>query len=83
MTALMAAQELVDVRPQTAEYDGTTVTINTGKLLLHAVAGDDMQALCGTAGSRLLPTGWQWSEATPPHVARCSACTQRFSTSDG
>lgn len=78
VTELMAAQELIDVVRTTVVYDGREEALDKGRLLLHAVNGEDMVALCGQAQTRLLPTGWSWDAALPGHLARCATCIEGF-----
>ncbi len=71
---LWTAQELVEPKSVTVEYGGKPVQLTTGRPLVHAVRGDVMSALCGTARRRLLPMGQPWDGDLPGHVERCSTC---------
>ena len=73
-TPFQAATELVDVVPGVVEYDGQSMSLDTGSLLLHAVPSDDvLTAVCGTAARRLLLTGHDWQDC-PLETPRCAAC---------
>jgi hypothetical protein len=72
--ALLVGQELIDVHDAEVENQGQPLTMHTGRARWHAIRGQDMTALCGTAERRLLPVGQPWSSAFPERVERWAAC---------
>ncbi len=86
-----SAEEVVDLRTTTEQFQGREWELVTGRVVLHALGADgqapdgrapDRRALCGLSAGHLAPIEQRWEAGYLPHVPRCRACAAAWLTGD-
>ena len=70
---LTIAEQCIDRRERTEMLDGQQISFATGRVLLHALRGDE-RPLCGEDLALLTPIARLWSAEYLPHLPRCRGC---------
>jgi hypothetical protein len=73
--SLFVAEQGIDRQTRTEVFRGRQIELVTGRVLLHAVAGDG-RPLCGCDREQLTPIGQPWDAGYLPHLPRCEGCAE-------